>query len=505
MIGRTVGAEDIAQKGDLAEKMHPEQNEIQPGRGPRETASPRPLNVISPSDFERIVPPAQIQERIAIKRGSGALALLLLFFLVGPSFAQSASSNPPPQKSDSLGDSLRHSNGKEIHIFYIHGIGSDGPADYDSLALRSSICVFLKDCTSPAGTPIGEWDYADQDEFRPEASVPGLEYMDEQVWKSADEWRAAAPYAIHFQLSRANGQKLYVDELNWWPLTFSLKCRQVIASEASFVSPSKARIETCSRREPNPAVPQRFKSYDWITPEEATRLSHLPSKGARANRVLKTGLMDWGFSDAVLALGPLRPYILDGIRQLILKSLGDSSAAGVSDATRQPVDQEFIIVCHSLGSYLIFAALDVNQTSIKTSTVQQSGNRFDQVFERTSMVFFFANQLRLLELASLDGPTDRNFATHLESWGKLRCDYLKSKPDASQGCRPPRITALNDPSDLLTWSVPNLPGVEVENYTVKNSFRWFWILENPTKAHNNYVRDKRAIREMLQSHSEVNK
>jgi hypothetical protein len=50
--------------------------------------------------------------------------------------------------------------------------------------------------------------------------------MDEQVWKSADEWRAAAPYAIHFQLSRANGQKLYVDELNWWPLTFSLKCRQ---------------------------------------------------------------------------------------------------------------------------------------------------------------------------------------------------------------------------------------------------------------------------------------
>jgi hypothetical protein len=111
----------------------------------------------------------------------------------------------------------------------------------------------------------------------------------------------------------------------------------------------------------------------------------------------------------------------------------------------------------------------------------------------------------LLELASLDGPTDRNLATHLESWGKLRCDYLKSKPGASQGCRPPRITALNDPSDLLTWTVPNLPGVEVENYAVKNSTRWFWIIENPTKAHNNYARDKRAIREMLQSHSGANK
>lgn len=504
MLSWTVGTDGIAQKADSAEEMHLEQNEIQSARGPRETSSPPPTNVIPSSDSEHVFPPAKIQEQIAIKRGAGALTLLLLFFLIDPSLVQSTSINPSPQKSDSLGDSLRHSEGKEIHIFYIHGIGSDGPNDYDSLALRSSICVYLRDCTSLAGTPIGEWDYADQDQFRPDATVPELEYMDERIWKSADEWRAAAPYAIHFQLTRANGQNLYVDELNWWPLTFSLKCRQIIASDASFVAPSKARIETCSRREPNLAVPQRFKSYDWITPEEATRMAHLHSKGARANRALKIGLMDWGFSDAVLALGPLRLYILDAIRQLILKSRGDSHAAGVSDPIRQSVDQEFIIVCHSLGSYLIFSALDINQTTTKTTT-EQSGNRFDQVLERTSMVFFLANQLRLLELASLDGPTDRNFATHLESWGKLRCDYLKSKQGASQGCRPPRITALSDPSDLLTWTVPNLPGVEVENYTVKNSTRWFWIIENPTKAHNKYARDKRAIREMLQSHSEANK
>jgi hypothetical protein len=504
MISRTVGAEGVTQKAYSGEEMHPKQNDFQPARSPRETSSLQPSSVISSSDSEHVFPPVQIQEQIAIKRGSGALTLLLLFFLVDPSLVQSAPFNPPPQKSDSLGDSLRHSEGKEIHIFYIHGIGSDGPNDYDSLALRSSICVYLRDCTSPAGNPIGEWDYADQDQFRPDATVPELEYMDERVWKSADEWRAAAPYAIHFQLIRANGQNLYVDELNWWPLTFSLKCRQIIASDASFVAPSKARIQTCSRRERNLAVPQRFKSYDWITPEEAARMARFRPKGARANRALKTGLMDWGFSDAVLVLGPLRLYVLDGIRQLILKSQADSRTAGVSGPNR-PVDQEYIIVCHSLGSYLIFSALDINQTTTKTVTVQQSGNRFDQVLERTSMVFFFANQLRLLELASLDGPTDRNLATHLEAWGKLRCNYLKSKPGASQECRPPRITALNDPSDLLTWTVPNLPGVEVKNYTVKNSTRWFWIIENPTKAHNNYARDKRAIREILQSQSEATK
>src|SRR3954464_740308 len=343
--------------------------------GPGNTSLLRASVVIFSVDSEHAFRPDQIQQQIAIKLRSSALTLLLLFFLVGPFLGQSAI-NPPAPKSDSLGDSLRHSEGKEIHIFYIHGIGSDGPSDYDSLALRSSICVYLKDCTSPAGTPIGQWDYADQDQFRPDATVPQLEYMDEPVWKSADEWRAAAPYAIHFQLTRANGQNLYVDELNWWPLTFSLKCRQIIASDASFVAPSKARIETCSRREPNLAVPQRFKSYDWITPEEAARMVHLPSKGARANRALKTGLMDWGFSDAVLALGPLRTYVLDGIRQLILKSQADSRAASVSDPAGQPVDQEFVIVCHSLGSYLIFSALDINQTTAKTTTVQQSGSRF---------------------------------------------------------------------------------------------------------------------------------
>src|SRR5207237_4515193 len=114
MVSWTVGADGIAQKAYSAEEMHPEQNEIQPARGPRETSSLRPSNVISSSDSEHVFPPVQMQEQIAIKRGSGALTLLLLFFLVVPSFVQSASFNPPPQKSDSLDDSLRHSDGRPI-------------------------------------------------------------------------------------------------------------------------------------------------------------------------------------------------------------------------------------------------------------------------------------------------------------------------------------------------------------------------------------------------------
>src|SRR5947207_2252069 len=48
MVSWTVGADGIAQKAYSAEEMHPEQNEIQPARGPRETSSLRPSNGIMP-------------------------------------------------------------------------------------------------------------------------------------------------------------------------------------------------------------------------------------------------------------------------------------------------------------------------------------------------------------------------------------------------------------------------------------------------------------------------
>ena len=398
----------------------------------------------------------------------------------------------------SLADSIRHAQGKEVHIFYIHGIGSDGPNDYDSWTLRKSICDLVGDCLQPAGSQVGQWDYANQNEFQIDAPVPQLDYLGEQVWKNSQEWRAAAPYAIHFRLDRKTGPSLYVDALNWWPLVFSLKCRQIVVSDAQFVAPDKKRIVTCSTREENAGVPLRFKSYDWLDDAKAKQLLNLPSRAVFANKNLKKNTLDWGFSDAVIALGPLRTYILDGIRQLILRSVAAPPGLAPGDHTTPRDNQEFIIVSHSLGSYLIFSALDINPTAQKTPTVEQSGNSFEQVLAHTSLVYFFANQLRLLELANLDSGSDKNLAAHLQQWGRIRCDYLKTQAKSMQGCVLPRIIALNDSNDLLTWTVPALSTVDVRNYPVKNSIRWFWLLENPTRAHDNYAKDKRIIKEMLQ-------
>ena len=404
------------------------------------------------------------------------------------------------RQTTSLGDSLHRGDGKQLHIFYLHGIGSEGPGDHDSLALRQGICNFVKDCIVFAGERDGT-EYADQDEFALNAPPPPLKYLGQEVWRkdhsgdSSEEWNAAAPFVVHWKLARFSGPTIYVDEINWWPLVFSLKCRQIVESDAALVGPSADKIKVCSTRKPDETEDRRFISYDWIPAEEASRILALAHRGALVNRKLKTGILDWGFSDAVLALGPLRTYLLDGIRQLILKSVA-ISPDGIRGGSAIPRDdQEYVIVSHSLGSYLIFAALDIGPAA---STVQDSENPFTEILKRTSLVYFFANQLRLLELASLDGASDKNLVAHLEDWGKRRCEYLNPASGASQPCPKPKIIALNDPDDLLTWTVPeHIASVDVQNVVVKNARHWFGLIASPTKAHNDYARNKSAVAQML--------
>jgi hypothetical protein len=125
---------------------------------------------------------------------------------------------------------------------------------------------------------------------------------------------------------------------------------------------------------------------------------------------------------------------------LILKSISDVPGASGADPDRPRANQEFIVVTHSLGSYLTFSALDDVDSTEKTAATEQTRSDLNEILKRTSLVVFFANQLRLLELVSLDGPGERNIATHLLDWGKIRCDYMKSLPGASQ-----EMQASSDP------------------------------------------------------------
>jgi hypothetical protein len=40
-----------------------------------------------------------------------------------------------------------------------------------------------------------------------------------------------------------------VDEINWWPLVFPLKCRAIMVGEARLAGPDADLLELCSRTE----------------------------------------------------------------------------------------------------------------------------------------------------------------------------------------------------------------------------------------------------------------
>lgn len=437
--------------------------------------------------------------RLEIWRPTIALVLAVFLCRLNVSGQQNPVTIPAASPVASLGDIVQRSGHTQLHIFYVHGIGANGP-DHDSRALRESICHFLG-----CATKIGELDgteYADQHAFALNAPTPALTYLGEPVWKSnppgapSTEWNASAPYVDHWKLEGSSRQIVYVDEINWWPLVFSLKCREMVAKDAPLVGPSATYLKLCSESQPDPNQPGRFRLYPWISAREAQELEALPAHAALINRKIKNNLLDWGFSDALLAVGNLQPLLLEGIRQLILKSVDNSKATG------QRLPQEFAVVTHSLGSYLIFAALDVSSAASNSPEVHQWQTKFNYVLSRTPIVYFFANQLRLLELANLGAK--ENMIDHLNTWAQLRLDYLFSQTHSTAGTTAPaKIVAWSDPSDLLTWRVPEFDSssgqklIHVENRKIKNSFDWFGVIEGPTRAHDNYASQKKIVRDML--------
>ena len=181
----------------------------------------------------------------------------------------------------------------------------------------------------------------------------------------------------------------------------------------------------------------------------------------------------------------MHKYFDEGIREIVLDSLTSAD------------NQEFVVVSHSLGSYLMFSALDLRST-VTAGTNAEWKTKFGKVLGQTSHAYFMANQVRLLELANLDDTKDGNLITHLESWSILRS--AAEQP-------PPQIVAWSDPDDLLTWQVPdldearrngaNVKDVMVDNRPAKNAWRWFWLIANPAAAHLKYDQNKHVVHVMV--------
>ena len=441
----------------------------------------------------------------------------------------------------SIADALDSADRHPVHVLYVHGIDQVGAGD--SGKLRDSICTELRLCD------VTDWknegvEFADKGEFSSSVEPPTLSYLGSLVWNSPDEWHAAAPFVVHWVVHlKRHSAVLVLDEINWWPLVLALKCRRVVAAEAHLSGPDQHLLQVCSEQSvQDPGGLGRF--YPWIPADQAARLAKIRPRAVLINRTVKAGLVDWALSDVLLAVGPMGGILRDGLRQLMAKSAAfdpgnaeaDSSGSGgigkydwkAQLSRDNALDQEFIGVTHSLGSYLLFNTLNpefanVPGESLSTAdaarkTAEENAMRY--IFERTSLVYFFANQLEMLEITNLESapnsstiamkprglapapvvPTSpaANFRTLVSRWKDYQTNFqavLHSSDVASR--EKVQVVAWSDPSDVITYRVPKIGDVDVVNLYVKNSTRWFGIFESPTKAHGDYAKNIDVLRVMF--------
>lgn len=460
--------------------------------------------------------------------------------------------NNTQQTLTSIGDALSSPDKHPVHIIYIHGINAIGAGD--SEVFRKSICTQLKLC-NPSDWQNAGTEYVDKGEFAEGKQPPSLTYLGRPVWNpDTKEWYSAAPFVVHWVVHlKGYAPVLVVDEINWWPLVLSLKCRQMVAREADLAGPDINLLGVCSQSKlQDPGGLGRF--FPWLTEAEAKELAAKPARAVLINRSLKDGLLDWGFSDAILGVGTLGDIIRDGLRQLLHKSAAfDPNGTGIAAAANRTradydweaqldagksqsgaakMDQEFIAVTHSLGSYLLFNTLHLESNpalAAATSPEAQAGvaeesredRAIEYIFSRMSLVYFFANQISLLELVDLEDKTgpvaagQANVVEHasraagsprqrldrtVSKWAEYQSQFQISMHPTDSAARQKRqIVAWSDPSDLLTWRVPEIGGIQIENLYVQNATHWFWLVESPLGAHDNYAKNKHVLRLMFRN------
>jgi len=69
------------------------------------------------------------------------------------------------QCPSSLGETLGRNSWAKDSIVYVHGIGSYGPNDRDSLAMRNESLAIPEGLSSAPAVLRLVWDYADRDDF----------------------------------------------------------------------------------------------------------------------------------------------------------------------------------------------------------------------------------------------------------------------------------------------------------------------------------------------------
>ncbi|MDP9412838.1 MAG: hypothetical protein M3Q08_01835 [Pseudomonadota bacterium] len=384
----------------------------------------------------------------------------------------------------SLGELIAAREGKPLHIIYVHGMRAEGPGA--SKFVRAELVRHLGATEAFLG---GEPLRLGQ---RPtEARIAG-----ELIWPSNAEWAASRPFMNRYSI-KAPGANIIIHELNWWPLLFPLKCAALLAPDSALAGPDRAHLKLCARENP--------PYHRWLSEEELAAALAGPRSGGAAwpNGMMKRQILNWGLADSVIAAGPMRHYLRDVVNEAFANAM-----SGDDDG------REYVVMSESLGSFVVLDAFAACRPGVT------------RVLERTAHLYFFANQLAMLELASI-GPLPKDPAppctphalvkadesaaeatplSALRRWaeappiiadpdGRQRA-LLGEKALTSSGERLKQIVAFSDPSDMLSYMVPKIKGAITVNLFVRMTGGPLKLFADPLKAHRGHITD-RAVWKLL--------
>ena len=422
------------------------------------------------------------------------VAALIALALAGLNIAQARVRPDDPEtlaKTQSLG-ALISTTTKPVHIVYVHGMNSDGPGASDEF--RAGLCAHVASLCPNGSQP------SKTTQDLPLGARPEATYLERPIWRDEQEWKASTPFVFRYVYARNGAPPVIVDEVNWWPLLFPLKCRFILYPEIELSGVDEKHLTLCARGD--------APYYQWITPAElSAALAHMPISGGGAwvNKKVKQQIIDWGISDAALALGPMRTYF----RRAINLAFDYASRFDTVDLT----GQDFVVITESLGSFVVLDAF---------GNLFEDSREAQRVGERTVDLYFFANQYALLELGRIRGIPEAlkvpGGAVPQPSLGvppapapaavgpnQLLSRWATSRPQGplERGGRPKQVIAFSDPSDLLTFPVPKLRDADGEDIALvvnvydRNEWSFFRLFADPLKAHTGHPGNKDVLRVMF--------
>jgi hypothetical protein len=392
-----------------------------------------------------------------------------------------------------------------LNILLVHGMRVDAPQKFTELEAQ-------------IGTRLGLGKPDSHDSWPLIATVPHATIETVSLF-DAENWPALQPrLSVDRYRATHNGKTTHVNFyiFEYWRALAYIKCRYIVAPDSA-IEGHTTRLDYCHN-----------------TPWSATAARRLSSEPEIGNRWLKTEIMEWGLSDAVIATSQYRNVLRQAVGEALQiatqEALSEAPSAattatapGAAPSSFVPGDyrHRFAFVTESLGSYVISDSLIALQTAALTNVSPRGAvdpEAPSRAAQRRAVEFavcgatqvhMLANQLALLRLSeiSIDAAKDRdpagnvppsalaNTASSLEPRAHFfgGCPLGQGKEDrARQGVKygARQIVAYHEPNDLLSYYTSDRPGemgsANTDTTNVVKPYATVWlpfVLADPDKAH----------------------